>query len=136
VQRFLTAFENLDLDAFIACFDDDATVFFPTPEPPQRFDGKAAVRAHFSQVFAAIRQGSQATAPPYHRLAPEDLTVQPLGRDAALVSFHLRNAERIARRTLVLSRGSGGWTIRHLHASNVAREPAPAAGDARPKEER
>jgi ketosteroid isomerase-like protein len=34
--RFLTSFENLDMPAFIACFADDATAFFPAPEPPTR----------------------------------------------------------------------------------------------------
>ena len=43
LTRFLTAFENLDWDVFRASFDDDATAFFPTPEPPQRFEGRAAV---------------------------------------------------------------------------------------------
>jgi len=36
LTRFLTAFENLDWDAFRASFNDDVTVFFPMPEPPQR----------------------------------------------------------------------------------------------------
>ena len=117
--RFLKAFENLDIDAFMSCFAPDATVFFPIPEPPQRFDGEAAIREHFQQVFAAIRRTSSATAPPFHHLNPEDLEVQVLSSDAAVVTFHLRNSERIARRTLVISKVGGDWRIRHLHASNV-----------------
>jgi hypothetical protein len=31
-REFLRAFENLDMQQFIACFADDATVFFPIPE--------------------------------------------------------------------------------------------------------
>ena len=41
LSRFLRAFENLDMTTFISCFAEDATVFFPLPEPPQRFAGKA-----------------------------------------------------------------------------------------------
>src|SRR5712692_10482953 len=55
LTRFLTAFENLDWDAFRASFDDDVTAFFPTPEPPQRFDGRAPVEAQFQRVFTSIR---------------------------------------------------------------------------------
>jgi ketosteroid isomerase-like protein len=70
--HFLTSFENLDLPAFIACFADDATAFFPAPEPPERVAGKAAIRSRFQQVFEAIRKGSSG-GPPYHRLEPQDL---------------------------------------------------------------
>lgn len=41
-----------------------------------------------------------------------------LGSETALVSFHLLNAERTARRTLILVKSEGAWRIVHLHASN------------------
>lgn len=123
--RFLTAFENLDLDAFMACFAPDATVFFPTPEPPQRFDGKEAIRDHFFRVFSAIRKSSTAREPPFHRLRPEDTHIQLVGSDVAVVTFHLRNSERIARRTLVVGKRGDSWLISHLHASNVPVAPSP-----------
>lgn len=118
--RFLTSFENLDMPAFIACFADDATAFFPAPEPPERVVGKAAIRSRFQQVFDAIRKGAGG-GPPYHRLEPQDLQVQSIGADAAVVTFHLRNSERIARRTLVFKKVQGTWLIAHLHASNFQR---------------
>ena len=127
VKRFLVSFENLDLDAFMACFSDRATVFFPVPEPPGRYSGKAAVRAHFEKVFSDIRKASPASAPPFHRLQAEDLEIQFLGADAAIVTFHLRNQARIARRTLALTRSGGKWEIAHLHASNVPVDEPPAA---------
>ena len=36
---------------FIACFADDATVFFPMPEPPERVQGKQAIQQRFEQCF-------------------------------------------------------------------------------------
>src|ERR1041384_2369867 len=95
VERFLAAFERLDLDAFMDCFAPDATAFFPEPEPNHRHDGREAIRARFAEVFAGI--GS-------HRLEPQDLAVQPLTEDTAVVTFHLRNDVRTARRTLVVHR--------------------------------
>ena len=62
-SRFLTSFENLDMPAFMSCFAEDATVFFPTPEPPERFNGKAAIRTHFQQVFDAIRKSASSGLP-------------------------------------------------------------------------
>ena len=124
LTRFLTAFENLDWATFRAAFADDASVFFPVPEPPARFDGRAAVEARFHEVFAAIRAGNPG-GPPFHRLVPEELRVDLLGSDAAIATFHLRNGERTARRTIVLRRTTAGWRIAHLHASNVSTSPAP-----------
>jgi uncharacterized protein (TIGR02246 family) len=121
MSGFLKAFEDLDMPRFIDCFTDRATVFFPTPEPPERFEGKKAIESHFQQVFDAIRKSSGATGPPFHHLVPEDLLIQILNPHAAVVSFHLRNSERIARRTFVLTKEAGRWRIAHLHASNVSR---------------
>ena len=120
LARFLTAFESLDWDAFRASFDDDVTVFFPTPEPPQRFEGRAAVEAQFQIVFASIRAVAP-SGPPFQRLVPEDLRINAIGKDVGVATFHLRNEERIARRTIVFKRTRRGWRIVHLHASNVAR---------------
>jgi len=116
--HFLTSFENLDMPAFLACFADDATAFFPAPEPPERVTGKAAIRSRFQLVFDAIRKGASA-GPPYHRLEPQDLQIQSLSAETAVVSFHLRNSERIARRTLVMKKVRSTWLIAHLHASNL-----------------
>jgi ketosteroid isomerase-like protein len=118
--RFLASFENLDMPAFIACFAEDATAFFPAPEPPERVAGKAAIRSRFQRVFDAIRKGASG-GPPYHRLEPQDLQIQSLSADTAVVSFHLRNSERIARRTFVMKKVRGTWLIAHLHASNFTR---------------
>src|SRR5215469_8744260 len=118
-RKFLRAFENLDMQQFIACFADDATAFFPTPEPPERVQGKDAIRGRFEHVFASIRSTAK-SGPPFHHLTPEDLSIQLMPGRTAVVSFHLRNAERIARRTLVLTNTNGQWLITHLHASNVS----------------
>jgi uncharacterized protein (TIGR02246 family) len=127
VAHFIASFERLDIDAFMDCFDAEATVFFPSPEPGERYAGKAAIREHFQKVFSGIRNASRAAAPPYHRLAIEDLDVQLLDAHAAVVTFHLRNAERLARRTLVLAQTQGRWQIVHLHASNMPITPAAAS---------
>jgi ketosteroid isomerase-like protein len=120
VHGFLRAFENLDMPSFIGCFADDATVFFPFPEAAIRFDGKPAIQAHFKQVFDGIRRSSGSSNPPFHRLIPENLQIQPIDDRVAVVTFQMRNAERIARRTLVFQKRSDRWLITHLHASNVA----------------
>jgi ketosteroid isomerase-like protein len=115
---FLCAFEDLDIDQFITCFADNATVFFPMPEPPERVEGKQAIQRRFERVFASIRSTAK-SGPPFHHLVPEDLAIQLMPGRTAIVSFHLRNSERIARRTLVLTSTNGRWLILHLHASNV-----------------
>jgi ketosteroid isomerase-like protein len=118
-SHFLRTFENLDMPSFIECFADDATAFFPAPWPPLRVDGKAAIEAQFQQVFAAIRKDAT-RGPPYHALSAEDLSVQLVSGEAAIVSFHLRGEKRVARRSLFLRKTESGWRIVHLHASNAS----------------
>jgi ketosteroid isomerase-like protein len=115
----LRVFENLDMESFIECFAEDATVFFPAPESPMRYNGQGAIREQFQLVFSAIR-GDSTAGPPYHRLSPELLHVKVLADNAAVVTFHLIDPSRVARRTMVLHRQNQRWFITHLHASNVA----------------
>jgi ketosteroid isomerase-like protein len=51
------------------------------------------------------------------------MATSPLGRGAAVVSFHLSADANPNRRTLVWRREREGWRIVHLHASRV---PPPA----------
>ena len=51
VRTFLRAFENLYIQQFVACFADNATVFFPMPDPPERVEGKRAIKQRFEQVL-------------------------------------------------------------------------------------
>ena len=78
----------------------------------------------FIECFAedAIRKNASG-GPPYHRLAPQNLEGQVLGAETAVVSFHLRNTERIARRTRVMQKVRGKWPIAHLHASTFQLAP-------------
>lgn len=115
-SRFIQAFENLDMPAFIECFAEDATVFFPAPEPAERHDGRRAIKQHFEQIFEVIRKEA-VSGPPFHRILPEETSVQFLGEQAAAVTFHLRYSGALARRTLVLRKSETGWLIAHLHAS-------------------
>lgn len=124
VTAFLRAFEDLDWPRFSAAFSDDVTAFFPIPEPPQRFVGRAAVEAQFHRVFAGIRAAAP-SGPPYQHLQPVGLRIEMVADGVALVTFELQNAKRIGRRSLVMRREAGEWRIVHLHASNVP-VPAPA----------
>jgi ketosteroid isomerase-like protein len=119
----MKASENLDLDKVVGSFAEDATMFFPMTEAPQRFDGKEAIRAHYLKVFESIRRRSASAAPPHQQLVPEDITWHAAGPDAAIVSFHIRGGQDLARRTVVLARRDGTWLVVHLHASNLPVSP-------------
>ncbi len=118
LDRFITAFDNLDWPAFIGMFDDDATVFYPSPPNASvRATGRAEFEPAWRRVFQGIR-GTR-TTPPFMDLRPERLQVQMLS-DVAIVTFELHDVPGyIGRRTIVLRREHGTWRIAHLHASNV-----------------
>ena len=124
LDRFLRAWENLDLEAMAPTLAADTTFFFPAPMPSERFAGRDAVLARFAVTAANLRKASNRTTPPFQSFVPEDLRVEQLGADVVLFTFHLRNDERFARRSFVLGRGEDGWSIVHAHGSNVPRARA------------
>ena len=121
---FVEAFNNLDWEKFRLGFSDDATVFFPFAQFPQRASGRAEVEAIFKRFFDEVRK--RKAAPPYLNIEPKDMQIQALG-DAAIVTFHLGEGDTVGRRTLVFQKQKGRWLIAHLHASSLTR-PKPAQG--------
>jgi hypothetical protein len=117
LAKFVTAFDNLDWDAFRLSFDDNATVFYPRAFP-ERAQGRSEYEPAFKIVFEQIR-GNKASAP-YMNIQPRGLLIQSIG-DIAIVPFHLDDRPGfINRRTLVWQKTVAGWKIIHLHASEVS----------------
>jgi ketosteroid isomerase-like protein len=120
LQDFIQAFDNLEWDRFRSFFADDATVFYPRGFV-ERANGRREFEANFRKVFEQIRGGQ--THPPYMNLQPRDLQIQRFG-DLAIATFHLDDRPGVLnRRTLVLHKMKGQWTIVHLHASETALSP-------------
>lgn len=117
VEVFLTAFRNLEWEAFLATFAEEATVFFPFPDHPRRADGKPAIAAIFQPFFAQVRR-QRPGGPPYLTLDPCDVQITQEDT-SALVTFHLHDPGVLCRRTLVLHKRNERWLIRHLHGSNL-----------------
>ena len=119
LKRFIDAFNARDFEAFRSTFADDITFFVDRPFPPQRLDGRIAAEGVFREGFAASHPSAGGAAPPLPPpLVPIDLRVQAFG-DVAVVSFVVRRPTEVARRTLVLHRGSAGWRVVHIHASSA-----------------
>ena len=122
LHQFLVAFENLDWPVFRAAFSDSATIFQPVPQMAERVTGPRGIDSTFRAVFAAIRAQARG-GPPYQRLEPVDLRIQPLAVGTVLVTFELHSPERLGRRTIVFRREGSTWRIFHLHASSIVRPP-------------
>lgn len=131
LASFLIAFDNLDWPAFRACFCDDATVFHPAAPNVKRTNSPDEFERAWLSAFERIRKASGRNASPYMDLKPQDLQIQRLSEDVALVTFHLRDGNTIGRRTLVLRRRDHAWQIVHIHASNIV--ATPLAGSDAPK---
>jgi ketosteroid isomerase-like protein len=91
IAAFIDAFNDLDRARVEACFAEDVTVFYPW--------GGERSDAFWTQRFDAER--AQQAGPPYQDLQPADVQIQRF-EGIAVVTFHLRNRERLGRRTLVL----------------------------------
>lgn len=123
-RRFIVAFNNLDMTAFLDLFADDATIIHPPSGPPRTFpkrvQGKQEIHRTFQVVFDLIRGGR--TTAPYQDLQPRDLLIQEYD-GLAVLTFHLGTDTRVSRRTLVFRRIGSDWKIVHLHASTFDLSP-------------
>lgn len=119
LAAFLTAFDNLDWPAFRAYFAPDVTMFHPAAPNVKRIDTPQEFESAWLGVFARIKKTSGRQAPPYMNLRPQEMKIQLLSQDIALVTFHLTDADTLSRRTIVLRREGEMWRIVHLHASNL-----------------
>jgi ketosteroid isomerase-like protein len=126
LERFTTAFNDLDWPTFSDCLDDNVTSFNPALDQPDGFHrraGRAAVEAKFRAVFAETR--ASASGPPYLHIVPRDLLIQIEGRTAVVTFEFARPAGSTGRRTLVFVQRAHGWKIIHIHASNTAGRESP-----------
>jgi ketosteroid isomerase-like protein len=119
LAAFLTAFDNLDWPVFREFFAPDVTMFHPAPPNQRRIDSPEEFEKAWLGVFARLKKTSGRAAPPYMSLQPQDAKIQMLSQDIALVTFHMREANVISRRTIVFRHDAGGWKIVHIHASNL-----------------
>jgi len=116
MARFLVALNNLDLSVMLTLYDENATKF--SPSRAERIEG-SAVGLAIREQFEHIRRGSQKSGPPYLNVQPQQMRIDRVSQDVAVVSFHLKNETGVGRRTLVWKRFSDGWKIVHLHASTL-----------------
>ncbi len=119
LSAFVTAFENLDWQAFRACFSSGATIFHPAAPNIRRIDSPEQFEKAWLGVFERIKKNSGRESPPHMNLKPLDLRIEKLSEDVALVTFHLIDGNTVSRRTLVFKQSFEGWKIVHLHASNL-----------------
>jgi hypothetical protein len=101
---------------FIDFFAPDATLFFPLSSLPLRLEDRQQIASAFGAFFEGVRR--QQPGPPYMNMVPVGTKVQLFG-SVAVVTFHLKGADVVSRRTLVLQKRSGAWLIVHLHASSL-----------------
>lgn len=119
LSAFVTAFDNLDWQAFRNCFSTTATIFHPAAPNTKLIDSPEQFEKAWLGVFERIKKSSGRTSPPYMNLHPLDLRVEKLSGEVVLITFHLVDRGTVSRRTLVFKREPDGWKIVHIHASNI-----------------
>jgi hypothetical protein len=94
-------------------------MFHPSAPDSRRVETPEQFEAAWHLVFERIRKRSGRTAPPYMKLSPLDMRIDPLAENVSLVTFHLIDGAVLSRRTLIFRRYADGWKIVHIHASNL-----------------
>ena len=97
LNRFIEAFEGLNLEGMMQCFSEDATSFFPVNHYPSKIVGKPQITIRFEDVLRKINAAglSQISLP------VRDLDIVEYG-DIALATFHIMDND-LSRRSIVLS---------------------------------
>lgn len=111
MNGFMEALNALDVDRMSTFFADDITAFVPTAQA-DRINGKPAVVEVFRQFVETTRKTTSRL-----EIVPEDLEVDADDK-TALVTFNVRSAGSVLRRTFVFRHQGGQWLIVHFHASN------------------
>ena len=111
MNGFLDALNALDVERMAAYFADDVTAFVPTAQA-DRVDGKPAVVEVFRQFVETTRKTTSRL-----QIVPEDLEVDAES-ETAIVTFNVRSAGSVLRRTFIFRNQGGRWLIVHFHASN------------------
>lgn len=118
LRKFISAFEQFDLESFLALFihDEDVTIFFPISGMPMRYQGWSSIRQAWQEIF---RHEKTASGDGVFQLHISDLEIQ-MYENIAIATFLVNNSppERVHRRTIVMLRKNGHWLIVHLHGSN------------------
>ncbi len=116
LNRFIEAFEALDLDAMMNCFSEDATIFFPVRHYSSKVTGKNQITSRFDGVIQRINAAGLTRI----SLPVEDLDIVDYG-EIAVATFHIRDND-LSRRTIVLRKTGSDWQITNFHASNAPLE--------------
>ena len=130
LRRFLTAFEDLEWEPFRAAFADSATVFHPAANMAERVTGAAAIDSTFRAVFADVRAHAT-SGPPFQRLTPVDLRIQPLapGSSSSRSSFATPSGSDGVRSSSVAKAPRGESSI----STPPTSRPVPRANHAKPQ---
>ncbi len=111
MNGFMDALNALDVDRMAAYFADDITAFVPTAQA-ERIDGKPAVIEIFRRFVETTRKTTSRL-----ELVPEDLEVDA-DDNTGIVTFNIRSAGSVLRRTFIFRHQGDRWLIIHFHASN------------------
>ncbi len=114
-REFTAAVDHQDIDRLRAIMSPEITMFYPFLA--LRSNDRDAVIDVFEGPFA--RRRASAPGPRYLNLEPTDFKTQWLGRDAAVVTYHLDRGELMGRRTAVVRWNGDQWEIVSFHASQV-----------------
>jgi hypothetical protein len=119
LSAFVTAFDNLDWQAFRNCFRNHRDYFPSGGSYTRLIDSPEQFEKAWLGIFERIKKSSGRTSLPYMNLHPLDLRVEKLSEEVVLITFHLVDRGTVSRRTLIFKREPDGWKIVHIHTSNI-----------------
>lgn len=118
LEKFVEAFESLNLEGMMERYAEEATSFFPVRHYASWINGKDEIRHQFEKVIGKIKRAGLESI----SLPVQDLQISEHNGNA-LATFQILD-DSLSRRTIVLRKKADNWLIVHLHASNAPLEDA------------
>ena len=104
----------INLEIMMKHFSNEVTAFLPISHRNHLHKGKQEIREFFKLLLDRVKASGVSNM----GLVPEDILIQPIGDDAAIVTFKIVR-DSILRRTIVFKKTGAHWRIYHLHASSA-----------------
>jgi uncharacterized protein (TIGR02246 family) len=115
------AFEDGNLDAFMAAFADNAVL--QSFLSPYRIEGKEAIRVHYAELFHMYPRRRGFVRQPVIRVYNDDLVIQNAYSVAAFTDQRGQTTVSPIRYSVVWAKTGGRWQIVDLHVSRLPATP-------------
>lgn len=114
VRKFMEALDHAEWNNWISTMDEECTMYIPFLS--RMAENRTEIEKVFQGIFDRLNSSSDRRAL-FFNFKPKDMMIRDLSDDVSVVTWHLeQEGESVGRRSAVVKKTQGEWTIIHFHA--------------------